>query len=196
MLPNQQKIRQLLPLLVKRNALDTAIAAILEDRSAQTSHIAEFLAGYIFDIQLHDRPNRPGHDGIFQLEPLRGRTVDVKYASIHGESIDFSKNKQRIIPDYYLLFHGPTPDAKSKERPFTINFVFLFEALPLRQQLGLEEENLGIATPVPTALWNKAELYPRSTHPSIQLTPLQRDRIEEIKTMLNTPNSADFSVSL
>lgn len=64
-------------LLEKRNQIDEAISQ-LTNRPAQTGRLGEFVAEYIFNIDLHEDRSHPGSDGIFGSGDLKGKSVNIK----------------------------------------------------------------------------------------------------------------------
>ena len=67
-------------------------------------HIAEHIAGRVFDIQLHERADYPGSDGYFRSGPFRGRSVDVKARSRRE---GFLNIREDHLPDFFLVMTGP-----------------------------------------------------------------------------------------
>ncbi len=64
-------------LLRERNRISSKIATLI-GRPALSSHLGEYIASKIFDIELYESATHKGADGQFGSGPLRGKTVNVK----------------------------------------------------------------------------------------------------------------------
>ena len=79
------------------------------------------------------------------------------------------------------MLTGPrTAPASSRgtTQPWTIEQVFLFEAVPLVEKLRERGIRIGVATSVRRHLWDDAEVYPSPNNPALRLTPEQISMIE------------------
>jgi hypothetical protein len=104
-------------------------------------------------------------DGHFSNEPLKERTVNIKWYAKREGLIDITPN---ALPDYYLVLTGPKSAAissRGRVRPWIIEAVFLFEAHDLVVQLETRAVKIGIASSIVQQFWEQAEIYPiqRST---------------------------------
>jgi hypothetical protein len=55
-----------------------------------------------------------------------------------------------------------------------VQYVFLFEALALLEELGRRGVKIGVATSVRRDQWERAEVYPTPRNPALPLTAEQR----------------------
>ena len=142
-----------------RNALDREISVII-GRPAHTGHIGEFVASRIFDIALVDSAPNKGFDGRFSRGELAGATVNVKKYSRNERVLDINL---RGVPDYYLVFTGPTGQANSSRdttQPWAIEAVYLFHGPTIVEKLKLSGVRIGTATSVRKFHWDEAEIFP------------------------------------
>ena len=163
-------------LLKQRNQVDKEIASII-GRPAHSGHIGEFVAARIFDIELLHSASHEAIDGHFARGPLAGKSVNVKKYSIDQSILDMKPDSP---PDFYLVLTGPrTPPQSSRgtTQPWVIESVFLFDGLALLTQLREYGVKIGVATSVRRHLWDAAEVYPRPTNRTVQLTCAQRSMI-------------------
>jgi len=65
--------------------------------------------------------------------------------------------------------------SRGTARPLCIERVFLFHAQSLVSQL---RSKIGIATSVPQAFWEEAEIYPRQNNSLLTLTQEQKDQLQ------------------
>ena len=171
------ELRRLASLLKQRNAVDREIAVVL-GRPAHAWHIGEFVAAEIFDIRLNESATQKGTDGYFASGPLVGGSVNIKKYSTDQGLLDI---KREALPDFLLVLTGPrTPPASSRgtTQPWTIESIFLFEAVPLAKQLSERGVKIGTATSVRRGHWDGAEIYPSPINPALRLTPEQISMIE------------------
>jgi hypothetical protein len=71
------EVAQIARLLIERNAIDDAIAAIIA-RPVATGHLGEWIASQVFDIELEQSAVTAAIDGRFGSGPLQCDTVNVK----------------------------------------------------------------------------------------------------------------------
>ena len=162
--------------LKQRNQVDKEIASII-GRPAHSGHIGDFVGAKIFDIELHESATQKPIDGHFASGPLAGKSVNVKYSSKDDSTLNINRD---ALPDFYLALTGPrTPPQSSRgtTHPWVIESVFLFDGLALLAQLREYGVKIGVATSVRRHLWDAAEIYPRPTNRTVQLTSAQRSMI-------------------
>src|SRR5579859_2122552 len=109
-------------LIKSRNTIDSKISAVV-GRSAQPGNIGEYIASIIFNIALDEAGKLRGYDGHFTHGPLAGKTVDIQWHPRHDGQLNI---KPGMLPDYYLMFTGPS--TPSIANPWLIELVFLFHA--------------------------------------------------------------------
>jgi hypothetical protein len=164
---------QLAELIKERNALEREITALI-GRPAAIGHIGEYIASKVFHIALEESASHKSIDGRFSDEPLKGRTVNIKWYARQEGLLDITPS---ALPDYYLVLTGPKSGAISSRgqvRPWTIDYVFFFEAEPLVSELRRGVVKIGIATSVRQHLWAKAEIYPSRHNDLFELAEEQR----------------------
>ena len=165
-------LTRLAELIKKRNLLEIEITALI-GRPAAIGHIGEYIASRVFHIALETSASYKSIDGRFIDGSLMARTINIKwYGRLEG-LLDITPN---ALPDYYLVLTGLKSGAMSSRgqvRPWTIEQVFLFEAQPLVDDLKRGGVKIGIATSVRQHLWAKAEIYPKSSNPTLILTEAQ-----------------------
>ncbi len=167
-------------LIKEKNEVDAKIASII-GRPAQVGHAGEFIAAALFDIQLHQSAAHKSSDGVFLQGPLAGHTVDIKWYLKHEGVLDLNPTDP---PDYYLVLVGPKSPAVSSRggvRPWTIEFVFLFDAHQLLATLRPRGIKLGVATSIATEFWTKAEIYPAQRSPILTLNDEQRRHLAHFR---------------
>jgi len=168
---------KLAELIKKRNILEHEITELI-NRPAAMGHIGEYITSQIFHIKLMESASHKSIDGYFNDEPLNGRTVNIKWYAQQSGLLDITPNS---LPDYYLVLTGPKSGAISSRgqvRPWTIEFIFLFEAQPLVDELISRSINIGIATSVRQSLWAKAEIYPKPSNTAIVLSKEQHEALQ------------------
>ena len=173
----ENQLHRLASLLHERNRVDGEIASAI-GRPAHPGHIGEFVAAAIFDIELHESAVQKGTDGQFTRGPLSGRSVNIKKYSLEQGLLDVRPD---ALPDFFLVLTGArTPAASSRgtTQPWTIESVYLFEAVPLVEQLRTRGVKIGVATSVRRHLWHDAEIYPSPNNATLRLTPEQISMIE------------------
>jgi hypothetical protein len=168
-------------LITEKNLVDNKIAKIL-NRPAQVGHAGEYIAAKIFDITLHPSATQKGSDGYFASGPLKGRSVNVKWYLKHENMLDINVKHR---PDYYLILAGPKAPPKSSlgvTRPWLIEYVFLFEAQTLIEELQQRKIQIGVATSITAATYTKNEIYPVQHNTQLILTEEQRNQLSLFKT--------------
>ena len=171
------ELQRLASLLDERNRIDEGITSTI-GRPAHPGHIGEFVAAAIFDIELNESAVQKGTDGQFTRGPLAGRSVSVRKYSLDQGILDVRPD---ALPDFFLVLTGArTPAASSRgtTQPWTIESVYLFEAVPLVEQLRARGVKIGVATSVRRHLWDDAEIYPSPNNATLRLTPEQISMIE------------------
>jgi hypothetical protein len=174
-------LEELADLLRSRNQLDQQISMII-GRPATAGHIAEFVAAAVFDIDLEEAANNQGYDGHFRTGPVGGRSVNVKFTGKNEGSINLNDPP----PEFYLCLTGPDATAgpsRGTSRPWVIDSIFIFEALPLHTALTARGLKLGTATSVINALWATAKIYPDLN----TLYELSQQQIEMLR-LFSSPN--------
>jgi len=167
------RLAELADLIHQRNRVDEKIAEIIS-RPALNGHIGEYIASQIFRIALAESATNKGSDGVFTSGPLAGRSVNVKLYAKRENLLDINPS---ALPDYYLVLTGPkTPAASSRGtvRPLCVEVVFLFHARELVSRL---RSKIGIATSVPHAFWEEAEIYPRQNNPELVISQEQKEML-------------------
>ena len=168
-----EDLRKLAKLIEQRNAVAGQIAGII-NRPAIIGHVGEYIASKIFDIELEESAVQKGIDGRFHSGPLIGKAVNIKWYGKLENILDISKSD---VLDYYLVMTGgklPPVSSKGRVRPWSINFVFLFDARELLRYLLKNKLKIGVASSVKKALWEQAEIYPKQTNKTYILTEEQK----------------------
>lgn len=165
----EEALFQLADLIRKRNAIDADIAKII-GRPAEKGHIGEYLASYLFDIEMVTSANQAGHDGLFRSGPLAGRSVNVKCYPKRESRIDI---RPEYIPDYYLVLAGPPAAAVSSRgatRPLVVQDIYLFEAAALMDRLKARSVRIGTATSLRAEDWNGARVDTTLPDPRLRVS--------------------------
>lgn len=160
----------------QRNALDARIAALI-NRPAERSHIGEFIASRIFDIDLEASATSRSIDGRFRYAPLTGRSVNVKF---YGKCEGLLEVCVADPPEFYLVLsggRGPAASSRGRTRPLIIEQVHLFDSAILHPAIAARGVKVGIATSVGRAAWDAAEVFPRQSNPMLPLSPEQQSMI-------------------
>ncbi|MDQ3987682.1 MAG: hypothetical protein M3291_00500 [Actinomycetota bacterium] len=168
------QVEQIATLLRERNALDEQISSIIQ-RSMTSGHLGEWLAAQVFGIELAASAVEAGIDGRFITEPLRGRTVNVKWYLKREGLVDITESP---VLDYYLVLTGPTSAALSSRggiRPWCIAAVYLFDAKRLLDEQQARGVKIGVASSVRAEQWDAAEIYPRPTNRTLPVSPDQAE---------------------
>ncbi len=172
-----EELTQLAELIKKRNLLEREITALI-GRPAGIGHIGEYIASKVFNITLEESASRKSIDGHFETEPLKGRTVNIKWYAFREGILDITPE---FLPDYYLVLTGSKSsmmNSRGRVRPWTIDGVFLFEAQSLVDELRTGRVKIGIATSVRKHLWEKAEIYPAHGNNLLELSINQCDALD------------------
>jgi len=165
---------QLAKLIDIRNQTEREITALI-GRPAAIGHLGEYIASQVFNIALEESASHKSSDGYFRNEPLKGKTVNIKWFAFQEGILDITPDS---LPDYYLVLTGLKSSkitSHMRIRPWTIEKVFLFNAQSLIDELKLAGVKMGIATSVKQHLWEKAEIYPAERKELFQLSQNQRD---------------------
>lgn len=173
--PIMDELPRLAGLIRRRNSLEYEITAII-GRPAAIGHIGEYIASRIFNISLEKSASFKSIDGRFLDGPLESRSVNIKwYAKLEGV-LDITPD---ALPDYYLVMTGPKSNVTSYDRvrPWTIDYVFLFDAHNLVGELIQRNTKIGIATSIRNVLWKNAEIFPGSTNSAYVLSTKQREAL-------------------
>lgn len=186
-------VPQVAALLAQRNAIDRELAGVI-GRPPTTGALGEFIASRIFDIELEASATAKGIDGRFRSGPLAGDTVDVKCYGKREGLLDLPTHD--TVPDWHLVLTGPLAQAASSRgqtRPWVIDAVYLFPTRSLLVDLRARGLAIGVATSVARAVWDKAELYPHPTNPSLTLSPAQTTALAlfSVEQSLHERASAD-----
>jgi hypothetical protein len=166
-------LTRLAELLKEKHIIDEKIANLV-GRPAQIGHVGEYIASAIFDITLERSAVAKAIDGHFATGPLVGRSVNVKWYAKLENALDLTPTH---LPDEYLVLTGPRSAALSSRdthRPWLIQFVFLFDAHQLVEQLSARGSKLGVASSVPHQYWDAAEIYPVQRNDRLMLSNEQR----------------------
>ncbi|HEX2143047.1 MAG TPA: hypothetical protein VHG10_00930 [Glycomyces sp.] len=167
-------------LMRQRNDIDARIADIV-GRPVVSGHLSDWIAAAILDIALERAANR-AIDGRFRSGPLAGRTVNIRHYTQNQGLLDMTDSEEL---DYYLVMTGPRgPAVRSAgtHRPWTIDYVHLFDAWALADALHAEMRRIGTATSVRAAFWHAAEIHPRAANPELVLTPEQALAFDAFKS--------------
>ncbi len=170
------ELSHLADLIGERNRVEREIVAIT-DRSAQLERVGEYIASIIFDLTLYPFRSEMGSDGYFNIGPLAGQSVDVKWYS--REEYRVSVNVA-ALPDYYLVFSGPrvsTIVSRRAPHAWAISKVHLFQAKAFVDASLLNNAKANVGIVVARAHWDEAELYPNARNPFFSLTEAQRARL-------------------
>jgi hypothetical protein len=166
-------LARLAGLIRVKNTADQAIAGLV-GRPCQIGHVGEWIAARVFDIELHASAVTAASDGVFRSGPLTGRSVNIKWYGREEALLDVHTEAG---PEVYLVMTGPRSVALSSRgavRPWVISSVYLFEHGWLVDDLRGRGLKLGVASSVRRALWEAAEVYPRSRSPLLSLSDAQR----------------------
>ncbi len=169
-------LERLAELLKRQNSVAQEIAAIV-GRPAQIGHIGEFIASRVFGILLADSAVHKGSDGVFQEGSLAGKSVNIKWYGKKEDSLDIRPD---ALPDYFLVLTGPqstTSTSKGGTRPWSVEFVFLFDARALCESLRQRRVKLGYATSITRDAWHSAQIYQAQNNRELILTAEQRRQL-------------------
>jgi hypothetical protein len=163
---------QLADLIRRRNALGREITQII-GRPSLIGHLGEYIASRVFNISLEASAVNKGFDGRFCSGPLSGKSVNIKWYAKREGLLDIRVD---AVPDFYMVLAGPPAKilhSRGEDRPWLIDFAYLFEANSLIQHLQLKQLKLGVATSISKDLWQAAEVFPNARN---TLHPLMKDQ--------------------
>jgi hypothetical protein len=167
-----QDLTRIARLLTERNAIDGAIASII-DRPMTSGHLGEWIAAQVFDIELERSATTAAIDGRFCSGPLQGQTVNVKWYLKQEGLLDISESPAL---DYYLVLTGPRSSlltSRGGTRPWRIDHVYLFHAPTLLAEQRSRGVKTGVAASVLKRHWTSAEIYPDRFNPRLPLSDRQ-----------------------
>ncbi|MGW0200781.1 hypothetical protein [Nonomuraea sp. NPDC003201] len=168
------KVEYIAELLRERNDVDEKIAEIIQ-RPMTAGHLGEWIAARVFGIELEASAVAAAIDGRFTSDPLRGRTVNVKWYLKREGMLDVT---EAPALDYYLVLTGPASPAASSRgsiRPWCIESVYLFDAKQLLAELRARGVKIEVASSVRAAQWAAAEIYPHASNPALAVRPEQAE---------------------
>lgn len=102
--PDEDLVR-LAALLRERAAIELEISQLV-GRPALPGHIGEFIASRVFGIGLHESAPARASDGVFDAEPVLGRTVNVKLYGRQEGLLDLPLDGVGAC-DFTLVLSGP-----------------------------------------------------------------------------------------
>ena len=153
-----------------RNTIDSKLASAI-GRTAHINNVGEYIASTVFKIELNESGHSRGFDGRFTYGPLTNSTVDVQWKTRHDGLLNI---KPEAIPNYYLVFTGPTTPAPDNATPWLIERCFLFNAHDLVVALRERKVQIGTGTSITGPLWERAEIYPVARNNVIVLSDEER----------------------
>lgn len=159
-------------------------------RPAAIGHIGEFIASRVFNITLEQSASQKGIDGHFSDGPLNGCTVNVKWYSVMDGLLAIAPE---ALPDYYLVLTGPKTPAMSsrgRTRPWTIQYVFLFKAQALVDELSRRGVKFSVATSVRQEFWDSAEIYPAQRNDLLPVSEMQRAGLRLFGALMSAKEEA------
>ncbi len=141
-----------------------------------SGHAGEWIASLVFDIKLLRSASAKAFDGRFESEPLKDKTVNVKWYLKREGILDLTEAPNL---DYYLVLTGPKATAKDARtvRAWRIDAVYLFDAQQLLTDLRTRGAKIGVASGVREAQWQAAEIYPGATNGALVLSDEQRHQL-------------------
>lgn len=173
-----EDLERLAKLIRQRGLTDAEIARLI-GRPAERSHAGEYIAAHVFGITLEHSASQKGMDGRFATGNLCKKSVNIKWYGIMEGLLDISPDPQ---PDFYLVMTGPkATDGHSRGalRPWTISYVYLFDAVRLIGELQRLGVTIGVATTVRSHLWEMAQIYPEQRN-SILLLSEEQNRLLDL----------------
>lgn len=176
-----EDLHELAKLIGQRNEIAGKIARII-NRPAIIGHVGEFIASKVFNIELEESAVQEGIDGQFSSGPLLGKAVNVKW---YGKLENLLAVSQSEALDYYLVMTGDKLQplsSKGRIRPWSINYVFLFDAKELLDYLHVKGLIISAATSIKKNLWDQAEIYPKQTNKIYILTEEQKKLLRLFKS--------------
>jgi len=166
------RLEEVAHVIRKKKSVEREITSIV-GRPVEKGHVGEFIAACIFGVELHKSASAKGNDGVFKSGPLVGKTVNVKWYMGSDNLLDLNPSGGT---DYYLVLSGGRKESNTSrdmERPWTIDFVYLFKESELMHKLGERGVKVGVATSVRAGEWESAEVYPTNRGP-LELDDEQR----------------------
>jgi hypothetical protein len=176
-------LERLAELLRERNRISSEIASLI-GRPALSSHLGEYIASKIFDIELYESATHKGADGQFRSGPLKGKTVNVK---LYGKKEGFL-DINHTPADYYLVLTGsnsPPVSSRGGDRPLLIQQAFIFNMGMLLTELRGSGVKIGIATSITKSSWEAAMIYPRQRNTEYTMSNEQSKLIELFQEEVN-----------
>ena len=168
------ELKTLGELIKTKNGIESQISQII-GRPGLQGHMGEFIAGKIFDLELHEDATKRGNDGVFKSGQLAGKNVNIKWYAKRENSLDINS----VDPaEYYMVLTGPKSSmgsSRGSDRPLVINHVFLFESEKLISQLKKRAVKIGITTSITQEQWNDAEIFPNQRNNLLLVTEKQKD---------------------
>ena len=171
-------LKQLSSLLVRRNAIDEKITALI-GRPAIRGHVGEWIAQEIFKVKAGK---------IRESEGLRRPVYRRSAGRTDGEcevvrqARGAARHQSSQRPGQYLVLTGPKAEAttsKGQTRPLVITEVFLFDASALVEQFKVQKRRLGVAASVRQHEWKTARVYPKAAPGArLTLTDAQREALK------------------
>jgi len=171
-----EDLAQLAELIKLKNTIEQQISLLI-GRPALIGHVGEYIAARIFDIRLEESARQKSIDGYFLSGELSGKSVNIKWYAEKEGILDITP---AVLPDFYLVLAGPTFPAQSSQgtaRPWLIEQVFIFESEQLFKKLSQRGMKIGVATSIPKAFWEEAEIYSQQNNNILSLS-------EEARRML------------
>lgn len=166
-------LSRLADLIKSRNTVESNIAHLI-DHSVNVGSVGDYIASTIFEITLIESAAHKEFAGIFSLEQLKGKSVDVQWHLRREGDLSLKTDPS---PDYYLVFTGPKPDSDMPHNlvnPWIIESVFLFDARELLNALRERGVQIGTRTSVIGQLWERAEIFPVQRNNRLLLSPEQK----------------------
>lgn len=171
-----EKVTQVAELVRQRNAIDEQLATLI-GRLPIMGHLGEWVAIRIFDLESAATATQRGWDARFRGGPHAGRTVNVKF---YGKGQGILDLHETFPPDFYLVLVGPRGTATSSRgasRPTVIEWVHLFDARKVHEDLQGRGRKIGIASSVRRQLWDASEIYPADNPDVLPLSAEQREAV-------------------
>ena len=161
-------------LIKTKNDIESKISQII-GRPGLQGHIGEFIAGKIFDLELHEDATKRGNDGVFKSGSLAGKNANVKLYGKRESILDFNPKDPA---EYYLVLAGPKShigSSRGSTRPLVINSIFLFESGQLISELKKRNVKIGNQVSITQEQWNDAEIFPNQRNNQLPVTEKQKE---------------------
>lgn len=159
--------------LIKRiNDANEDIAELI-GRPAKLEGMGEAIAAGILKLRLNDAAPHLPRTGVFTEGPLSGKSVVINWYLRFFNHVDFSDDV-----DCYLFLVGchkfyQTPHEYY--RPILINSVYIFKRETVDGIIDLNDWTTSMQVPVRIRDWDKAEIFPESNSPILELTDEQKE---------------------